>query len=215
MRAVNLLPAGTSQRKSFEGSGILIVGLVVVFALVVGGLGMTYMSASSSISSSQDELAAVHAQIAALPPGQRPPSAAEQQLASNRSVRVQALNAALSGRVSWDRVLRQVDLVLPSDVWLTDLSGQAPVQAAPAATTPGAPVTTPAPSASSGSCNGGNFCLSGYTYSQESVARLLTRLAAVPALNGVALDKSTSQAVGKQTVYQFTIHAQLSTGGGA
>jgi Tfp pilus assembly protein PilN len=208
MRAVNLLPADSAQRKSFEGSGILIVGLVVVFALVVGGLGMTYMSASSSISSSQDELAAVHAQIAALPPGQRPPSAAEQQLASDHSTRVQALNAVLSGRVSWDRVLRQVDLVLPSDVWLTDLSGQAPVQATPAA-------TTPAPSTSNGSCNGGNFCLSGYTYSQESVARLLTRLAAAPALNSVTLDKSTSQAMGKQTVYQFTIHAQLSTGGGA
>ena len=33
-----------------------------------------------------------------------------------------ALSAALGGRIAWDRVLRQVSLVLPEDVWLTVLS---------------------------------------------------------------------------------------------
>jgi Tfp pilus assembly protein PilN len=215
VRAVNLLPADTKQRKSFQGPGLFVIGMVVLSAVVLGALAMSYLSASSSVSGAQDELGTVRAQIAALPKGQQPPSAGEQQLASDRSMRVQALNAALTGRVSWDRVLRQVDLVLPSDVWLTDLSGQAPAPPTPAATT----TTTSAPPAptpsSAGSCGAGSFCISGYTYSQESVARLLTRLEAVPALSNVQLVSSTSQVVGKQTVYQFHIQAELSTGGGA
>lgn len=220
MRAVNLLPPDTKQRKSFQGPGLLVIGMVVLSAVVLGALAMSYLSASSSVSGAQDDLASVQAQIAALPKAQQPPSLADQQLATDHSVRVQALNAALATRVSWDRVLRQVDLVLPSDVWLTDLSGQVPDPPAPAATTTattttGAPAT-PTPSAgSAGSCGAGSFCISGYTYSQESVARLLTRLQAVPALTNVQLVSSTSQVVGKQTVYQFHIQAELSTGGGA
>lgn len=220
MRAVNLLPADTKQRKSFQGPGLLVIGMVVLAAVVVGALAMSYLSASSSVSTSQDDLASVRAQIAALPKGQQPPSVADQQLASDHSMRVQALNAALTGRVSWDRVLRQVDLVLPSDVWLTDLSGQAPDPPSPVATTSTTgTTTTPAPvtppPGSSGSCGAGSFCISGYTYSQESVARLLTRLETVPTLSNVQLVSSTSQVVGKQTVYQFHIQAELSTGGGA
>jgi Tfp pilus assembly protein PilN len=219
VRAVNLLPADTKQRKSFQGPGLLVIGMVVLSAVVVGALAMSYLSASSSVSTSQDDLASVRAQIAALPKGQQPPSLADQQLANDHSTRVQALNAALTGRVSWDRVLRQVDLVLPSDVWLTDLSGQAPDPPAPVATSTTGTTTTPAPvtptPSSSGSCGAGSFCISGYTYSQESVARLLTRLETVPTLSDVQLVSSTSQVVGKQTVYQFHIQAELSTGGGA
>jgi Tfp pilus assembly protein PilN len=218
VRAVNLLPADAKQRKSFQGPGLLVIGMVVLSAVIVGALAMSYLSASSSVSTSQDNLASVRAQIAALPKGQQPPSVADQQLASDHSMRVQALNAALTGRVSWDRVLRQVDLVLPSDVWLTDLSGQAPDPPAPTTATSGT-TTTPAPPtptpSSSGSCGAGSFCVSGYTYSQESVARLLTRLETVPTLSNVQLVSSTSQVVGKQTVYQFHIQAELSTGGGA
>jgi Tfp pilus assembly protein PilN len=218
VRAVNLLPADAKQRKSFQGPGLLVIGMVVLSAVVVGALAMSYLSASSSVSTSQDNLASVRAQIAALPKGQQPPSLADQQLANDHSTRVQALNAALTGRVSWDRVLRQVDLVLPSDVWLTDLSGEAPLPPAPVApTSTTGTTTTPAPvtPSSSGSCGAGSFCISGYTYSQESVARLLTRLETVPTLSNVQLVSSTSQVVGKQTVYQFHIQAELSTGGGA
>lgn len=216
MRAVNLLPADATQRKSFRGPGLVVIAFVGLFAVVLGVLGMTYLSARSTVGDKQAELASLHAQIAAVPQGRRPLSAAEQQLASDRSTRVQALNAALTGRVSWDRVLRQVSLVLPSDVWLTDLSGAAPVAPTPAPITATSTPTTPAPVTSGGSsCGSGSFCISGYTYSQESVARLLTRLAVVPSLSNVELDSSAAQGIGKQTVYQFHVHADLSSGGGA
>ena len=53
-------------------------------------------------------------------------------LAAEKGARVGALSAALTSRIAWDRVLRQVSLVLPEDVWLTSLSATAPTAAAPA-----------------------------------------------------------------------------------
>ena len=229
MRAVNLLPADAKQRKSFQGPGLIVIGTVVFAAVVLGALGMSYLSASNRVADSKTKLAVVQVQIAAVPPAtRRPLSAADQQLASERSVRVQALNAALTGRVAWDRVLRQVSLVLPSDVWLTDLTGAAalpPAPAAPTATATSSSTTTttttptPAPAAptpaAAGSSTPGTFTISGYTYSQESVARLLARLAAVPSLSNVNLQSSVAQEMGSQTVYQFHINASVTTGGGA
>ena len=44
-----------------------------------------------------------------------------------------ALSAALSRRVAWDRIFRELSLVLPDDVWLATLSAKAPVSSSVAA----------------------------------------------------------------------------------
>jgi len=49
----------------------------------------------------------------------------------------------------------------------------------------------------------------GYTYSQEGVARLLSRLAVVPALDNVKLVSSTQTKVGDQDVVTFSIQADV------
>ena len=49
----------------------------------------------------------------------------------------------------------------------------------------------------------------GYTYSQEGVARLLSRLAVVPALENVQLVSSTETIVAGQTVVSFSIEADV------
>jgi len=49
----------------------------------------------------------------------------------------------------------------------------------------------------------------GYTYSQEGVARLLSRLAVVPALENVKLVSSSQATVGDQTVVNFSIQADV------
>jgi len=49
----------------------------------------------------------------------------------------------------------------------------------------------------------------GYTYSQEGVARLLSRLAVVPALQNVKLVSSTQATVSDQTVISFSIQAEV------
>jgi hypothetical protein len=51
--------------------------------------------------------------------------------------------------------------------------------------------------------------MQGYTYSQEGVARLLSRLQVVPALQNVKLLSSSQSSLLDQTVVVFTIQADI------
>jgi Tfp pilus assembly protein PilN len=149
----------------------------------------------------QDE----QAQLAALPPVQVVNNTAADTLNAEQAARVTALSGALGRRVSWDRVLRELSMVLPSDVWLTTLTAKAPesaILAAPAA--PATPGATPT-----------GLVIGGYTYSQDAVARLLSRLQVVPDLTNVQLQSSAVSPLGNQTVVAFTILADIKAAGGA
>jgi Tfp pilus assembly protein PilN len=117
--------------------------------------------------------------------------------------RLTALNSALGEQLAWDRVLREVSLVLPEDVWLSSLSASA--AEASAATS-----STTAPVAAAGR----TVTFNGFTYSPESVARLLRRLALVPDFGNVKLQKSSVTTVGSQQIYSFTVLADVASGGG-
>ena len=56
--------------------------------------------------------------------------------------------------------------------------------------------------------------MTGYTYSQEGVARLLTRLDLVPHLTNVQLQTSAASTIGTRQVVSFTIAAQVVNAGG-
>ena len=53
------------------------------------------------------------------------------------------------------------------------------------------------------------FSIGGYTYSEDSVARLLTRLQLLPMLSGVTLGTTTSSSVGNKPVVQFLVTATV------
>jgi Tfp pilus assembly protein PilN len=169
--------------------------------LVIAGLGGDYLLQSSKVAKQKQELNSLQAQVRALPPVPAGPTPAQTQLASEHSARVTALTAALTNRVSWDRVFRELSLVLPDDVWLSTLTAHAPVSPASAA---GATATGGAPS---------GFTISGYTYSQDGVARLLSRLQVIPDLQHVTLVSSTLSQVSNQDVVQFQIVADIRTSG--
>jgi len=203
MRAVNLLPREPRLgRKRLSAAGQLaLLAPFVVGALLVAG----YLLASSKVNDRKATLQALQAELASLP---APPPQPEvnPELAAQRDQRIAALSAALQTRLAWDRILRQVSAVLPGDVWLTSLSAKGvPPQPTPGTTTETPPAPAPAPTA-------GPLTLAGYTYSQEGVARLLTRLAVVPSLQNVQLVSSTRAAVSGRFVYQFSITADVRTG---
>jgi Tfp pilus assembly protein PilN len=189
MRAVNLLPRDEAKR-SFEAKRGVVFGGVGGAALATAVLASMIMSAGGAVRSKQDELDALRAQIAAIPAVRVIDTSREDALAAEKGARVGALSAALSGRVAWDRVLRQVSLVLPEDVWLTNLSASAPDATTAAAT-------------------GSGFTLTGATYSQNGVARFLSRLAVVPDLANVRLQSSMSQLLNERELVQFTILADV------
>src|SRR5690349_22028225 len=135
MRAVNLLPRDESKRTKTNVPVLVgVVGAVVVCAL----LSMLFLSASSKVRDEQGELDALNAQLAVIPPPP-PPDSAGAGLATQEQARLTALSGALSKRVAWDRVLRNLSLVLPNDVWLSTLNATSPSPANLAAPPPAVP----------------------------------------------------------------------------
>jgi Tfp pilus assembly protein PilN len=176
MRAVNLLPKDDSQNGKRPPLPVLVGcgGLVVVAAV----LALLFMSASSQVGQQKSALAAAQASYAAIP---SPPSApaVDGQLPNEHQSRVNALATALGQRLPWDRLLREVSQVVPSDVWLTSLNVVAPTITAPTTAAGALPQ---------------EFVVDGCTYSQDSVARFLARLDVVPDLTRVTLGKAESGA---------------------
>jgi hypothetical protein len=204
MRAVNLLPRDDRAKRTPAENAPIFVGLGLLL-LVSVALSVMFLSASSKVTDKRNALGDAKARLAVLPPLPHPPTPVEAGLATEQKARVSAVTAALSRRVSWDRVLREFATVLPSDVWLTSLKAQAPSSpASPAPAAPAAPGTAPT-----------GFVIDGYTYSQDGVARLLTRLAVLPDLHNVQLQSSSLSKVGTQNVVQFTILADVSPPGAA
>lgn len=206
MRAVNLLPRDDAGKAGETPAAPLIAG-VVTTALVLALLGGSFFLESSSVAKKKTDLDAARTELATIPaPVQPDPTLTA--LASEETPRMQALQQALTGRIAWDRLLREISLVLPRDVWLTSLGVQSPgatAAAAAATSNPGA-ATVVAPTAS-------GFSIEGSAFSHESVARLLTRLALLPDLDNVTLGNSSKIAVGKGGAVNFTIMASIRTAG--
>jgi Tfp pilus assembly protein PilN len=201
MKAVNLLPADYKQvRQASFGSGLskhpVALGGTAAAVVVAALLGVSYQSASKDATRNQNALDALNARIAAV---SQPLNAADQSVRE----RVQELTTADAARVSWDGFMAKLARVLPEDVWLNTLSIQetAPVTpstdpAAPAAPAPTTPLPGVAPT---------GFTVTGFTYSQASVARLMRRLSMLPWLSDISLQNSNVTTVGAHSVYQFTI----------
>lgn len=208
MRAVNLLPRDVQQARSGGSRTPLLVaggGLAAVTAASV----MMFLAASGSVADQRAEIDAVEAAIARIPKRDRPAVAAG-AIAQERTERTAALSAALATRVPVDRLLRELAYVLPEDAWLTALSATVPASTAGATATAS---TVPGVS------------IVGATYSHSSVARVLSRLAAVPTLDDVRLTGSarvvietptgtTTKPIKKRMV-TFTISANLRLGSSA
>jgi len=201
MRAVNLLPKDHSQNGGSLPSASVLVG-VCVGVLVAAIVGADFMLQSGKVTNEQRTLDALQAKVDALPVAPEGPSAVQTQLAGEHSARVSALSAALGSRVAWDRVFREFSLVLPDDVWLTNLTAHSPVSPSAA---PGTATTDGTPS---------EFSIQGRTYSHDGVARLLSRLQVVPDLQNVTLISSTMSKAGGQDVVEFSIVADLRTASG-
>jgi Tfp pilus assembly protein PilN len=223
MRAVNLLPRDL-ERQGGEGGGRAPLFVAAGgFAAVTAAAVFLFVSASGSVSDQKSQLESVEAAIAAVPSSGQP-TVAPGAIAQERADRVAALTAALTTRVPFDRLLRELAYVLPDDAWLSGLSAAAPV-----ATSTGA---TPGPAPAATAAQG--VTIQGATYSLGSVARVIARLAAIPSLDQVRLTatsrveptaqssgsstaKTTTKAKTKKqkTVVTFTIAANLRTGNGS
>jgi Tfp pilus assembly protein PilN len=199
MRAINLLPrdAGADGRKA-PPLPVLVacVGTVLVTAL----LAVLFLSGSSKVAHARLALQQAQAAYAQVP-SPPPPSPVDAQLPQQRQTRVTALATVLGQRIAWDRLMREVSQVVPSDVWLLTLNAQSPTSSAPASP------------ASAGTLPQG-FILTGCTYSQDSVARFLARLDLVPDLRNMTLGNSSGGAAATggscpKSMFTFTLQGDV------
>jgi Tfp pilus assembly protein PilN len=209
MRAVNLLPREAArQRKTLAAQTPALVG-AGCGVVVVGALALGFMHESGTVSSTQKELEQAKQELAATP---RPVKVAptvdpNAQLAGEKSARITAVSTVVGARIGWDRILREFSLVLPDDVSLTSLTLQTP-QGSPTASV-GSVAVAPT-----------SLTVVGNTYSHDSVARLLARLALIPELTNVMLSSDASSAVpgagdSGPSLISFTITAALRVAPGA
>ncbi|MGB2952369.1 MAG: PilN domain-containing protein [Gaiellaceae bacterium] len=209
MRAINLLPRDDARRARRGPPPVVLLAGVLGGVLVLAVLAGVFMLESGKVAGKRQELQQKQTELNAIPTP--PPAATQTQdaLAKDKLARIRALNLALSRRVAWDRVLREIAVVLPNDVWLNKLSAKAPVSPASVPST-ASPASGPIPVAN-------QVAIQGYTYSQAAVARFLARLSVLPDLANVQLQQSglpTGQRPGP-TVYAFIINANVSTPSGS
>lgn len=205
MRAINLLPRDDARRGPQKNQYIVLVP-VVLAVLLAAVLSAMFLSGSGKVKDKQAELATLQDELHAIPTPDASRVKTQTALAADKQARVTALSGALSRRVAWDRVFRELSLVLPDDVWLATITAKAPV--------PSSTALPPAPAVVGTSVPATGFTIDGYTYSQPAVARLLTRLAVVPDLVNVQLQQSTLTKLGSAQAVHFTIVADVRKPGG-
>lgn len=208
MRAFNLLPkedARQAHRRPAPAKLILVaVGVVLIAGLA---LGYTIMNARVSDKEAvrddhQAELDQLNAELAALASDDLEAGEAT-AIQQEQQARTAALSIALTPRIAWDRVLRDISLVLPEDVWLQGIIA--------------GPSTTVTTAAAAGATPAGAYTvtLSGTTRAQDGVAHFLSRLEVLPDFTAVTLIGSNRIEVGGEEVVQFSIAATLKDQGGA
>ena len=202
MRAINLLPKDDVRRGRSQKNQWIVLIPVVLAVLVTAVLSAMFLSASGTAKDKQAELTTLQDELHAIPTPDASRVKTQSALAADKQARVTALSAALSRRVAWDRVFRELSLVLPNDVWLATISAKAPVPSSTAA--------APAPAVGGATVAATGFTLDGYTYSHPAVARLLSRLAVVPDLVNVQLQQSMREKVnGSANAVHFVIVADV------
>jgi len=206
VRAINLLPRDDVRRGGPQKNQWVVLVPVVLAVLLAAVLSAMFLSASGTVKDKQAELATLQDELHAIPTPDASRVKTQTALAADKQARVTALSGALSRRVAWDRVFRELSLVLPSDVWLATISAKAPV--------PSSSAVPPVAAAAGATVAATGFTIDGYTYSHPAVARLLSRLAVVPDLVNVQLQQSTITKLGTAQAVHFVIVADVRRPGG-
>jgi Tfp pilus assembly protein PilN len=180
MRPVNLIPKEEQRgvRRPMRGGPL---AYIVVGALLAALAGVTVLVVTNNqISERKSEATSLRTQIAAAEAKAAEGAAYTQfhQVAEQRASTVANL---ANSRFDWERVMRELALVIPDDIWLTNLTGSV---------TPGVSVDSGANIALRESAAGPALELIGCGRGQDSVARLITALKEIEGVTRVGMQSS-------------------------
>ena len=179
MRPVNLLPSDLRQgAQAPMRTGAIPYILVGALAAVLAGVALLVMT-GNQISEREDEAAQLQREdAAAVQEAKR--LVAYTQFQAMHEQRVATITSLADSRFDWERVMRELSLVLPHDVWLTELSASA----SPEATSGGGGGEL------RGSINGPALQLEGCAAGLESVAGFVTALKDIDGVTRVGVESS-------------------------
>jgi Tfp pilus assembly protein PilN len=204
MRSLNLLPQDVKLAKTTIRPAFAHVGVAFVALLVAGGLGAFYYTKNQDVLERKSTIEDKKAEIAAIKSVQPTEDDSGTELAGEALARATALSAAVQQQVGWDRLLRELSLTLPDEVWFDSVitaTSSTPVVpvGGDASTATAAPTITTATSLS----------ISGFAMDQERLAQLLARLEAIPSFSSVQLESADRIEVGSTNVIQFSVLGSL------
>lgn len=179
MRPVNLLPSDMRQgAQAPMRTGAIPYIVVGALAAVLAGVALLVMT-GNQISERQTEVAQLKREdAAAVREAKR--LAAYTQFQTMHEQRLATITSLADSRFDWERVMRELSLVLPHDVWLTELGASASEEAD----------TGGGGAALRSSIPGPALTLSGCATGQEAVAGFVTALKDIDGVTRVAVESS-------------------------
>jgi len=178
MRPVNLLPSELRQgaRAPMRTGAI---PYILVGGLVAALIGVAFLvTTGNQVSERQGELTQLkHEDAAATQEAKR--LAAYTQFQAMHEARLQTISSLADSRFDWERVMRELALILPHDVWLTELNASASGEGEGGGG-----------SSLRGSIAGPSLELEGCATGQESVAGFVTALKDIDGVTRVGVESS-------------------------
>jgi Tfp pilus assembly protein PilN len=200
MRRIELLPASyQAQRRQRRNVSFVIAGGVALLALLLG----YWLVLGMQIASSEDELAAVTSRNAEL---QTEIDSLQRfaDLETEVNTKQAALATVMTGDVDWPAVLTEVGMVVPGEIWLTNLTGSAgQTEGATAVGTETAPVRT------SDEQPFGRIQFQGDSLTMPGVAKWLLRLGTAKEFHALWLNDASEEEVGSNQVIGFDSTLEL------
>jgi Tfp pilus assembly protein PilN len=194
---MNLLPPEVRQRQKTRRQTAAVIAAGVVVLAGVGALYFLQQLRLVGVNNDLEEQHEVNAGIQAQINDLRRFDELQREVEASRTM----LSTLLANEILWSGVLRDVSLVVPSDVWLSGLTGdtnESATSAAPA--TPGA----------AGTGLVGQITFNGFSLDHRAVALWLARLDDVRGFANPWLSNAQKTDVGNSKVVQFTSSVDLS-----
>jgi len=180
MRPVNLIPAedrrGDQAPLRSGPLAYIVLGALVVLLAGVGALVLT----GNQISEREDELTAVKREDAAAT-AKAARLASYVQFRNVSEQRAETVRSLADSRFDWERVMRELALVLPSDVSLTELTGSAGA---------GADGEESGGGELSGGITGPSLAISGCTFGYKGLAGFVLALKDIDGVTRVGVQSS-------------------------
>lgn len=178
MRPVNLIPAEDRRGDSAPlRTGPVVYIVLGALALALAGVTMLVLT-DNKVSDRRSELAQVKREDAAAE-ARAEGLASYTQFAALHEERVATIASLADSRFDWERVMRELTLVLPHSVWLTSLDASA-----------GGDAGGGSGGSLSGSVAGPSLSITGCAVGQDSVAGFVTALKEIDGVTRVGVESS-------------------------